>query len=181
MRSIFFAILFTFQSFAFAATPEDVIQEYFQKVKTDGFASVADLIHPAELKKMQEMMLPVIIDGLESDQAAAFKSFADPKDPKKVAKFTDLEFMKKVLSWISGLQPMLSEIMKTAKVETLGHVVEGDLQHVVVRTKMKANGVEMEELSVMTIKDFEGKPMMTLSGEMKGMAEALKNRPSSKK
>jgi hypothetical protein len=164
----------------FADSPEYIVSAYFQKVKKDGFTSISELMHPDELRKMHEMMLPIIAESLMSEDAPTFKGFADKSDPKTVAKMTDAEFMNRFMTWVSDLQPALRQIISGATIETLGHVVEGDLKHVVVRMKMNSNGIDIEKMSVMTVKDFEGKPRMTLSGEMKGVAESLKRQKATK-
>jgi hypothetical protein len=43
-----------------------------------------------------------------------------------------------------------------------------------VRIKTKTEEVEIEKMSVVSVKDFQGVPKMILTGEMKGIAEALR-------
>ena len=38
---------------------------------------------------------------------------------------------------------------------------------------MNMEGIEVEKMSVLRVKDFNGQPKMLLTGEMRGMAEAL--------
>ena len=165
---------------AIGGSPEEVIASYFQKVKAEGFGSIADLMHPDELRKFHEMLLPIVTESLAAEEAPTFKFFAAEADPKMPAKMTDAEFMNRFMTWVSESNPALRQIISDASIETLGHVVEGDFKHVVVRMKVSANGIDIDQLSVMTVKDFKGKLLMTLSGEMKGVAESLKRQSSDK-
>ena len=160
----------------YAETPEEVVSSYFEKLKTGGINTVAALMHPDELRKFREMLTPVIGDGLTSDPAKTFQKFADPTDPTKIRKLTDAEFMNLFMEWVEAVQPGVTAILKGATVEAIGHIREGEVKHVVVRMKMKSEGIEIEKMSVVSVKDFQGVPKMILTGEMKGMAEALKRR-----
>ena len=175
IASTFFALL-SCATLVSAATPEDVIQSYFEKVGREGFGTIAELMHPDELKKFHDMLGPIVSEALgeAGDDAEMFKSFADPTDSKKVATLSDAQFMNTFMAWIEALRPDLRSMIKGAKIETLGHVTEGELSHVVVRMTMSTQGMSVEQLSVMSIRDFQGTPMMILSGEMKGVAESLK-------
>jgi hypothetical protein len=176
MRSLITLLLFTLSVFrAIGSSPEEVITAYFQKVKAEGFVSIAELMHPHELRKFQDMLLPIVTQSLATEEVPTFKLFASGTDPKKPAKMTDAEFMNRFMTWVSESNPALRQIISGASIETLGHVVEGDFKHVVVRMKMSANGIDIDKLSVMTVKDFEGKTLMTLSGEMRGVADSFKN------
>ena len=42
-----------------------------------------------------------------------------------------------------------------------------------MRATTVAGGLEMERMSVMSVKDHEGRPMLMLTGDIKGLAEQL--------
>lgn len=157
-------------------TPEDVVTRYFAKLKDGGLNTVASLMHPEELQKFQEMLTPIIESALASNESKIFQMFADSKEPSRIRKLSGAEFMNLFMEWIESVKPGVNTIMKDAKVEALGHVREGDIRHVVVKMRMKSEGIEIEKISVVSVKDFHGVPKMILTGEMKGMAEALKRR-----
>lgn len=175
-RSISVLLAFLFSVVAsWAETPEQAASSYFEKMKTGGLGSVAGLMHPDELAKFRSMLTPVVEGALASERdRKTFEKFADPKEPGKMRAFDDLQFMTAFMEWVSALQPGLADVMKGATIDTLGHVKEKDLSHVVVRMRMKKDIIEIEKLSVLSFKDYKGTPMMMLTGEMTGMAEALK-------
>ncbi|MEW6304069.1 MAG: hypothetical protein AB1705_11390 [Verrucomicrobiota bacterium] len=159
-----------------AQTPEEVVAGYFEKIKAGGGNTVAALMHPDELKKFHAMMTPVVEGALASPQAKAFQKFADPSDPAKKRTMTDAEFMNLFMEWVELVQPGAMAALKGATIEALGHVSEGEVKHVVVRVKVKSEGLEVEKMSVLSVKNFQGVPKLTLTGEMKGIAEALRRR-----
>jgi hypothetical protein len=160
-----------------AQTPEQVVTSYFEKMKTGGINTVAGLMHPDELRKFREMLTPVIEGGLNSEgQKALFQKFADPKDATKMRVLDDGQFMNLFMEWVESVQPGVTAALKGATVEALGHVSENDVKHVVVRMKVKSGEIEIEKMSVLSVKDDQGVPKLILTGEMKGMAEALKRK-----
>jgi hypothetical protein len=158
-------------------TPEQVVTAYFEKMKSGGLNTVAVLMHPDELQKFRLMLTPIIEGGLASPQGKqAFQKFADANDPSKLRPLNDSEFMNLFMEWVQNINPGMTAALKDATVEALGHVREKDMKHVVVRMKLKSEGIEIEKMSVISVKDHQGVPKMLLTGEMKGIAEALKRR-----
>jgi len=155
-------------------TPEEVVSRYFEQLASEGIGQVGSLMHPDELRKFRDMMVPIVDQALKTpDQAALFAAFADSSNGQEVRRFTDEGFMNTFMEWVAMMQPGFTDILKNATIETLGHVEEGDVQHVVVRMTMNVEGLEIEKMSVLSVKDFNGQPRMLLTGEMKGIADAL--------
>ena len=160
-----------------AETPEEVATSYFEKIKSGGLNTVAELMHPDELRKFLDMMTPIVQEGLASErEKRTFRTFEDPKNGGKMRNLDDSQFMNVSMEWLESLQPGLTAMLKNATVEALGHVRENDINHVVLRMKMKNEGVEAEKLSVVSVKDYRGVPKMILTGEMKGIAESLRRK-----
>jgi hypothetical protein len=160
-----------------AQTPEQVATNYFEKMKAGEMNTVSSLMHPDELRKFHQMLTPVIERGLASDRDnRLFQPFADPQDPTKMRAVDDSQFMSLFMEAVESVQPGINAILKSARVEALGHIRENDVIHVVVRMKLQSQGIEIERMSVLSLKDHQGVPKVMLSGEMKGVAEALKRR-----
>ena len=139
--------------------------------------SIGDSMHPDELKKFQKMVSPLVKKALaEGDGAEIFADLADRDDPKRMADWNGKEFMNRFFRGVTRVQPGIEKVLKSAKIDVIGHVNEGEVSHVVVRMTMSTQGIEVEKLSVLSVKKYEGIPMLMLTGEMKGMAQALKGR-----
>ena len=156
-------------------TPEEVVTRYFERVKEQGLGSVADMMHPDELKRFRKMTEPVVLESL-SEKDDTFEIYADAQDPTKIRAMDDVGFMNTFMSWASLEVPGLAGALRNANMQALGHVVEGEVRHVVVRSKVKVQDVEVEKMSVMSVKDHDGKPMLMLTGDVQGLAQQLKMR-----
>jgi len=159
-----------------SATPEAAVRAYVAAVKTGGLGSVARLMHPEELAKFQEMMKPVIELALtESEGREVFGRFSDSADETKLRALNSEAFMTTFLESIEALQPEISELLKSAEIEVLGHVKEGVVSHVVTRLRVRARGATLEQMTVMSTRDHEGTERLMLSGEIRQLAEALRS------
>lgn len=161
---------------AHAKTPEETIRTYVDEIKVGGLGRIAGLMHPDELEKFRGMLRPFIDKALKEDEGRAeFGQFAEASDKTKQKQLSPEGFMSLFLTWFEGVQPQLSEVLKASTFEVIGHVKEGEVSHVVVRMRAKVEGVEIEQLSVMSTKDHQGTAKMMLSGEIKQMAEMLRS------
>ncbi len=171
--SAFFAICLL-ATRLFALTPEQAALVYLDAVKAGGLDAIAPLMHPGELEKFRAMLTPVVEAALlDAEQSEVFAVYADETDPGKIKPMSDVEFMRVFLQWLTTLNPMIGDILKAASGEVLGHVTEGKISHVVVRMKTNSLGAEIEQMTVISFKDHDGRPMLMLSGEIKNMAALL--------
>lgn len=154
-------------------TPEEVVTRYFERVKEQGLGSVADMMHPDELTKFRRMVEPVVLESL-AEKDDTFAIYADAQDPTRISPMDDVKFMNTFMSWASQAVPGLAGALRNTSMQALGHVVEGEVRHVVVRAKVKAQDLEVEKMSVWSVKDHDGKPMLTLTGDIQGLAQSLK-------
>jgi len=175
MKHLRLAALILISVSLFARSPEEAVRNYIETIKKDGFGSAARLFHPDELAKFRQMLSPVIADALkEDDGRLLFGRFASPQDKTVVRPFSDEEFMKTFWLCIEQAQPQLSAVLKTASIEVLGHVDEGEIKHVVTRMRVTRDGDAVEKMDVISARDFKGEPMIMLTGEIKQLAEALR-------
>ena len=156
-----------------ASTPEEVVERYFQRIKADGIDTVADLMHPEDLLKLREMISPVIEMTLRDPADPTFVLFADENEPSQIRQLDDVAFMNLYMQWVSAIVPGINEIMKGVSTQVIGHVVEGDVKHVVVRSQARVEKLEMTKMQVVSMKDHDGQPRLLLSGEMLGIAAQL--------
>src|SRR6187401_1454509 len=64
-KTLLIAMLFTIAALggsgiARAGTPEEFVKEYMTALETRGFAAVPEFIHPDELARFKEMLMPLI-------------------------------------------------------------------------------------------------------------------------
>jgi hypothetical protein len=155
-------------------TPEDAARGYFLALKEHGASEVADHMHPAELVRFKEMLLPIYQAEFDSGRSelrdATFGKESTLADVKKSdPKLFMSNFMKAIGAW-TGVQPTFDAV------EVLGIVPEDQLMHVVTRVKVGSAPITITKMEVVTLKSYEGRWMLMLSGQFEGVAQALSSR-----
>lgn len=98
-----------------AKTPEETIRSYVDQVKVGGLGRVAALMHPDELEKFRGMLRPFIDEALKEEEGRAeFGQFAEASDKTKQKQLSPEVFMSLFLTWLEGVQPQLSEVLKAS-------------------------------------------------------------------
>lgn len=150
------------------ASPEAVLQESYRLMQASDWAAAADVFDPAALKQFREMLAPL----LESDDGVGAMAmfFGDDRSAESLKSMSDQAFF-------AG---MMASIMKTSGgtlqgQDVLGGVAEGpDRMHMVVRSKAAAMGMTITQMEVVTLNKTPQGWRLALSGQMEGMAQALK-------
>lgn len=83
---------------------------------------------------------------------------------------SDRDGATRLMPTLERMQEGVLELKKTADFETVGHIAEGDLRHVIIRWRMKMFGTEIVKLAVSTTKLHNGEPMMLMPEELMQMA-----------
>lgn len=157
-----------------AATPEEAVRAYAAKIKSDGLGSVAALMHPEELEQFQKTMTPVIKEALKDpEDRAVFAKFAVSATNPSLKPLGAQEFMATFLQCIDALAPELTAVIKNATFEVLGHVKEGATSHVVTRMRAKVEDTTVEEMTIISTRDYQGSARVMLSGDLKQAVEQL--------
>jgi hypothetical protein len=179
LRLAFTALIIT-SSIAFAEnTPEGMIKLYFDAFKSGDHERMAANMHPDELEKLKKELLPVVARGIEGAQSGmtrdqyALTLFADSEDIEIITNESPAEFFVRFMSWINRMNPMLKNTIGGASIETVGHLMEGDLAHVVYRVMINMSGTRMTQLSVMSVKKSGDEWKLMMSGEIEGMGKLL--------
>jgi len=128
------------------ATPEAAATAFGTAIAGGDWAAAARLMHPAALRQFRDFFsLALTNDKLTEarEKLFGFKSTAEASAAPDTVLFAAL--LKNMLS----RQPGYLEAMKTAKVEPLGHIQQGDTVLVVVRVGLKAGNIPITQFDVM--------------------------------
>lgn len=170
------ALIFALASItaAHSRTPEEVVRAYYDGMRDSDETAVARLFHPDDLREFRATNEPLIRNALRSaGNRMGFSGFVDPYEPKKMRAFSDEDFMATFIRWAEQWQAQSLDYFKKAEIDVIGHVPEANLQHVVVHMILQRKKNELQQRIVITTKDFEGEPMLELTGDIKGLAAAL--------
>ena len=152
-----------------AASPEALVKAYTADIQKEGMIVVSRYIHPDELKRFKDLLMPwvrkdagqknEVIPGLFGAEATLASVEAMP-----ASQFMD-GFMR-----IAGEQ--LKELT-FGDCEIVGTVREKDVTHVVTRVAAGIKGVQIKQMEVISTKPFGKEWKLLLSGELEGMAAAI--------
>jgi len=161
-------------------SPESVVQSYAQALQSGRYLALAELMHPEALEKFQSMMLP-LFDAAKGDDAAGLLAlFRGVPDVAALKKLSRTEFFAAFFGGIIGGGEGVKEVLASVSMTPLGSVPEGDVLHFVCRSAVATDGVSISKLEVVSLKRSAGSWRVLLSGEVEGVAQALRDALSGK-
>ena len=160
-------------SLAFAQkTPEQVAVTYFDTLKSDGLETAPSFIHPKELERFKSMLLPLFTMN-DSDENLSILFFGEKKSPSEISAMKPADFMAGFLS-VLGTQ-MKSSKINLGETNVIGSVKEGETVHVLARNSAGNQDFKMTKVEVISMIPDGDTWKLLLSGEIEGMAQALKS------
>ena len=156
-----------------ADTPEAVAGAMYSRMQAGDMVGAAELFDPAALKDLRGMLAPVI-ESLpkEESSAPAIRVLIGDASPETLKSASDAEFFAAILGGVIGRSG--AELKSQ---EIIGSVPEGpELRHVVTRNTASAMGMTFTKMEVVSLHRVDGAWKVMLSGEMKGLAEAVRRR-----
>ena len=159
---------------AFAqSTPESVAEAYVAAIRTNGLTAAADFIHPDELQRFKVMVAPVFADpGSPAAKGLVQAVFGPQATVESVAAMDPTTFMRGFMGFLDG--QLKATNTTVGNVQILGAVREGDTVHLVTRNSTAVAGMELTGLEVLSLKPYQETWKLLLSGEIEGLAQALK-------
>lgn len=150
---------------AFVARSGKVLQE-------KGAGAIADFIHPEELQRFKSMMTPILesTDPKAADPLAR-ALFGGDATAESALRMAPVEFMRSLLKSVLSRSGMTVDI---GPMQVLGSVREGDVVHVVTRGSAGVGVIKLSQVEVVSVRPYGDSWGMMLTGEMEGMAEAMR-------
>jgi hypothetical protein len=131
-----------------AETPEQVTDRFITAMRTGDWKGMASLMHQNALKEMRNLLAGVFEApnaGPIRQQLLGVTTVEQSKALSDTAVFASLMRM-------TMQDADVAELLKSAKVQVLGHVNEGaDTVHVVYRMAMSVNGIPISKMDVMSL------------------------------
>lgn len=186
---LFYVVLLAVSLAAFAqnAAPsasdsaETVIQGYLQALKSGQYLKAAELMHPEALEKFRGTILPLVEETAAGDgEESLLPLFRDVPDIAALRKLSPPEFFAAFFGGMVDAVPGMAEGLGSGNITPLGSVPEGDTLHFVCRTSVSMDGLDLSEMEVVSLKRSGGNWRVLLSGEMEGIAQALRKAHSDK-
>jgi hypothetical protein len=152
-----------------ANSPEAVVKEYMTVLQKEGMAGVSRYIHPDELKRFKDMLMPWMRKDASQENEAIHGLFGSDATLASVEAMPPARFM-------DSFMRLVGEQMKEASIgdcEIVGTVREKDMTHVVTRVAAGYKEVRISKLEVVSTKPLGKEWKLMLSGELEGMAAAI--------
>lgn len=153
-----------------AITPESVVRTYYERLQTGDFGAYAEFVHPEEAARFKSMLMDVYrAANQDGDRKLIDATFGPEATLDDVEKTTPEEFIRAFMGLVSA---MMGKI-QFSRFDLIGSVPEGDMTHVVLRTQIAAEGVEVTQMEVVSTRPFEGQPRLMLTGAWEGIGAAM--------
>ena len=131
-----------------AETPEQVTDRFLTAMRAADWQGMAALMHQNALKQMRQLLAGLLEapnGGPMRQQLLGVTTVQQAKALSDTAVFASLMRM-------TTQDADVAELLRTAKVQVLGHVNEGaDTVHVVYRMAMTVNGIPVTKMDVMSL------------------------------
>jgi hypothetical protein len=154
-------------------TPEQTVSTYFADVAASNFSAAAKYVHPTELAKFRDMIVPAIVKNVGTNQVPSnIRPFTRDDSMESIAKLTPEEVFVRVMSWAEATQPMWRQ-MKRSTTTPIGNVNEGDLTHIVCR--QVSLGMEIARTNMVVLSAMKDKAdwKLTLPPDAQRMGQML--------
>lgn len=152
--------------------PATVAQEYFRLMQTEGVASVVKVMHPDALADFKSMILPIVSADDDSGANGLRLMLFGEKTAAEVAELPAADFMAGMMTLT--MSTLGDSEVSFDKMDVIGVLPEDDVRHVLVRQTITLGDLSQTKLEVLSMAPHEGTWRMLLSGEMQGVADALR-------
>lgn len=147
---------------------EEVAAEAYARMRAGDWQAAAEAFDPAAMKRFRDMMAPMLEGPVGEAMAGMF--FGADSSGSDLAKMNDAAFFAGFMRTVSD-----GSGARLDGQDILGKVPESpDRQHLVTRATAEAMGVRMTRMDVVTLNRTPQGWRLALSGELEGMAQALR-------
>jgi hypothetical protein len=158
-----------------AASPESVVKSYLEALKSGEYLAVAEMMHPEALEKFRGMLLPIAEEAAGANKEESFLVlFRGVADVAALKKLSPAEFFAAFFGGVTDANPVLKDALASGSMNPIGSVPEGDMLHMVCRTSVSVEGLSLTKMEVISLRQSQGNWRVLLSGEMEGIAQALR-------
>ncbi len=129
-------------------TPEQVTDRFVTAMRSSDWLGMASLMHQNALKEMHQLLAGVF----EAPNAGPIRQQLLGVTTVQQAQALSDTAVFAALMRMTSQDTDVAQLLKTAKVQVLGHVSEGaDTVHVVYRMAMTINGIPITKMDVMSL------------------------------
>jgi hypothetical protein len=170
-------------SVAEEVTDEQVLEtfkDYMGAMRDGEYKTMAGYIHPGELDDFKKLFVTLGESAQRQGDFAEFAAFLGVETLEELKQTPSNELFAKLFEVITQIMPEFQQMLKSAKVNLLGQVTEGEgkdeVVHLVFRVELKMNGATIKSVDTAAMsKADDGKYYFMIGEEVQGLVNALKN------
>jgi hypothetical protein len=151
-------------------TPEAVAAAYMEAMRAGDWRAMADLMHPDALRELRGLVGPIM---RHPETAQLRMAMFQTNDTLALAAISDDAFFAAFTQFVMSQDPISSAALRSAEIEVLGRIMEGDTAHVVSRMSMVVEGASVSKMEVASFRRADGKWRSLLTGDVSGIASML--------
>ncbi len=157
-------------------SPEELVTRYFDRVRAGDSRAVAELMHEEELASLRDSLLPLFtaVSAADSEPPPIFDHFYQGDDVETIRKDSPERFFARVMEFFMAVQPEAVDALREATVTPLGHVLEGDMAHVVYRLYADTPRARIDRLVIMSASREGAGWRLMLPSEIENLALTLR-------
>jgi hypothetical protein len=181
MKTPSFVLAFTLAATASAADPpvttrrppEAVVGQYLHALQAGRYDEMAELMDPVALLRFRDMLLPVLLEAPSPTPGVLLLDGVP--DRQAAQKLTPSAFLAALFRGLIKQTPAMAEALRSVSGDVVGSVPEGDSTlHLVCRSRVSVDDLSVIKMTVVTVNLVDGQWRIALTGEIQGMAQALR-------
>jgi|SRR5262245_29439278 len=162
-----------------AQTPEEVAKASMDFTTKGDWSSYAKLMHPEALTQAKRLFQPLVIADKSGE---LLELFFGVKTVKQFEAMSDTATFEALMVNLTKNIPTFSEAAKGMDFKIIGSVPEGeDLVHVVYRAGAKVKEVSVSQITVMSLRRYQGQWRLQLETNIEGLAASISEKLSGSK
>jgi hypothetical protein len=158
------------------SSPEDLLRRYTEAMRAGDFEASAAFMHPEALAHFQRIMAEVA--SIDTTGQVASQLFGLPAG-QTVSSMKPTAAFARMMQMLTTAVPGMSEALKSSTAKSLGSIKEGELVHVVYRSRMEFGGNPVEKVEVLSAKRDGTNWRALLRGDMENMLKGIIQRVKS--
>ena len=148
------------------STPEASTAAAMEFMRNSDWSGMAELMHPDALTELHDLFLPILQHPNMEEFRVEIFGLSTPED---AAELSGSDLFQKIVDLTMSSEPDLADVMSTATIDVIGHVMEGATAHVVYRMNMTVEEISISQMAVSSLREVDGRWLALLTADLRGM------------
>ena len=157
-----------------ALTPEQFVRQATERVTAGKMSDMVADMHPDELARFRTMFAPLFLETDKEVREAMMVGFLGrTMTAEEFNRIDGATLMRATLDKMQTTWDHQGIKVKIHNSQVLGHVMENDIAHVVTRSFVSANDIEVKAMEIISLRPYQDGWKMMLSADMEGIGKSI--------